>query len=363
MLKSILKDRLLQISAVLAVLSLFLARPRLADINFSTLWSITAMMTLIQIFNHLHILDYCAYRLTGHANNVRQLVWLFLALAFASAMFLTNDVTVLTLVPLYLYVAKQYHLPEILPVTLISMTANLGSATTPFGNPHNIFLLAKFNISVTQFFKWSLPLALFSVLIIAAYTFVIKPTPIANIPTQQIYIPRRPMILAIIAALFVFAGVLDFIPAWVGAIVTIILAIALQPKIMTHVDYATILTFVGFFIIVSDLSQNAIIKETLSTHISSPLSVYFGSIGMSQFISNVPTTVLFAKFTKHAAALLYGANIGGLGTLVGSMANLLAFKQYTRYGSSNSTRFLIDFTCINLVTLVIFSLFGWWVIQ
>ncbi len=363
MLKSILKDRLLQITAVIAVLSLFLARPRLADINFSTLWSITAMMTLIQIFNHLHILDYCAYRLTGYANNTRQLVWLFLALAFVSAMFLTNDVTVLTLVPLYLYVAKQYHLPEILPVTLISMTANLGSATTPFGNPHNIFLLAKFDVSVSQFFHWSLPLALFSIVVITIYTFMIKPTPISTIHTQQIYIPRRPTVLAVIAALFVFAGVLGFIPAWVGAVITIILAFALQPKIMSHVDYATILTFVGFFIVVSDLSQNTMIKETLSAHINSPLSVYFGSIGVSQFISNVPTTVLFAKFTKHAAALLYGANIGGLGTLVGSMANLLAFKQYTRYGSSNSTRFLIDFTGINLITLAIFTIFGWWMIH
>ena len=153
MIKSILKDRLLQITAVLAVLSLIMARPRLADINFDTLWSLTAMMILIQIFNYLHILDYCAYRLTGYANNTRQLVWLFLVLGFVSAMFLTNDVAVLTLVPLYLYVAKQYKLPEILPVTLITMAANLGSAITPFGNAHNIFVLAKFHVSAMQFFS------------------------------------------------------------------------------------------------------------------------------------------------------------------------------------------------------------------
>lgn len=363
MIKSILKDRLLQITAVLAVLSLIMARPRLADINFDTLWSLTAMMILIQIFNYLHILDYCAYRLTGYANNTRQLVWLFLALGFVSAMFLTNDVAVLTLVPLYLYVAKQYKLPEILPVTLITMAANLGSSITPFGNAHNIFVLAKFHVSAMQFFSWTIPIAIFSVVMASAYTFILKPTPIDHISTQKIYIPPRPTILAIIAALIVFAGVLGFIPSWVGTIVTAVLATALKPNIMSKVDYATILTFLGFFIIVSDVSQNAIVKTTIASLVTTPSSVYFGTIGVSQFISNVPTTVLFAKFTHHVAALLYGANIGGLGTLVGSMANLLAFKQYTRYGTIDSRKFLIRFTALNLLTLAIFTLFGWFVIK
>ncbi len=97
------------------------------------------MMTVIQIFEHLHILDYWAYRLTSRANNTRQLTWWFIFLAIFASMFLSNDVTVLTLVPLYLRVAKKYQLPEILPVTLIGMAANFGSAFTPFGNTHNIF--------------------------------------------------------------------------------------------------------------------------------------------------------------------------------------------------------------------------------
>lgn len=105
--KNIAKDRVLQITAVIAVLSLFIARPRLADINFDTLWSILAMMTIIQVFEYLHILDYLAYRLTSHASNTRQLTSLFVTLALFAGMFLTNDVTVITLVPLYLNIAKK----------------------------------------------------------------------------------------------------------------------------------------------------------------------------------------------------------------------------------------------------------------
>ena len=104
----LIKDRVLQITALLVVISLFIGRPKASDISFATLWSILAMMTVIQIFEHLHILDYWAYRLTSRAKNTRQLTWWFLFLAIFASMFLSNDVTVLTLVPLYLRVAKKY---------------------------------------------------------------------------------------------------------------------------------------------------------------------------------------------------------------------------------------------------------------
>ncbi len=105
--KNIAKDRVLQITAFLVVLSLFAARPKLADISFDTLWSILGMMTVIQIFEYLHVLDYFAYRLTSLAADSRQLLLMFLGLAIVAAMFLTNDVTVITLIPLYLEIAKK----------------------------------------------------------------------------------------------------------------------------------------------------------------------------------------------------------------------------------------------------------------
>ncbi|RND35293.1 Citrate transporter [Lacticaseibacillus paracasei] len=128
----LIKDRVLQITALLVVISLFIGRPKASDISFATLWSILAMMTVIQIFEHLHILDYWAYRLTSRAKSTRQLTWWFLFLAIFASMFLSNDVTVLTLVPLYLQVAKKYQLPEILPVTLIGMAANFGRGSQHF---------------------------------------------------------------------------------------------------------------------------------------------------------------------------------------------------------------------------------------
>ena len=72
-LKNIAKDRILQITVLITVVSLFFARPRLADINFHTLWSVAAMLTIIQIYAYLHVLDVLAYKLTSIADNTRKL--------------------------------------------------------------------------------------------------------------------------------------------------------------------------------------------------------------------------------------------------------------------------------------------------
>ena len=120
-LKNIAKDRILQITVLITVVSLFFARPRFEDINFHTLYSVAAMLTIIQIYAYLHVLDVLAYKLTSIADNTRKLNMLFTLLAVISGMFLGNDITALTLIPLYLNIAKKYELPQILPVTLIGI--------------------------------------------------------------------------------------------------------------------------------------------------------------------------------------------------------------------------------------------------
>ncbi|MFD1671660.1 SLC13 family permease [Agrilactobacillus yilanensis] len=360
--KNIVKDRVLQITAILAVLSLTVARRRLADINFSTLWSILAMMTIIQIFEYLHILDYWAYRLTSHANDTRQLTRMFLILAVISGMFLTNDVTVLTLIPLYLRIAKKYDLPEILPVTLIGMAANFGSAFTPFGNPHNIFIMNHYQVNGLTFFKWSIPLLISSLTVLAILSLFVSRAPVPAVPVRDIKIQLRPTLITIGVACLIFAGVFRLLPSWVGAIAAIILAIGLDPHIMQRVDYAIILTFTGFFVIVSNMRQVPFIVTTLSNLVNSPHSVYLTSILSSQFISNVPSTVLLGKFTTHAAALFLGSNIGGLGSVVGSMANLLVFKQYSNHGNKNRWHFFAGFAGFNFLALAILGTIGWFLV-
>jgi Na+/H+ antiporter NhaD/arsenite permease-like protein len=356
--KTIVKDRVFQITAIIAIISCFAARPRLADINFTTLWSLLAMMTTIQIFEHLHVLDWLAYHMTSRAHNARQLTVLFVMLSFFSAMFLTNDMAVLTFIPLYLRIAKKLDLPEIIPVTAITIAANQGSAMTPFGNAHNIFLMAKFHIPLQDFMLWVGPMLVVAVLFLAALVMLVPKQEVPRVPVKDIRIMARPTAITCVVALIVFASIFDIVPAWVAAVVAIVFAVLLDWHIMGKVDYAIVLTFTGFFIIISNINQIPFISQVLGDIVNTPVSVYLTSIICSQFISNVPTTVLVANFTKHIPALFYGTNIGGLGTLVASMCNLVAFKQYTIYSKKSHGRFLLHFTLINFVALAIIGTVG-----
>ncbi|WP_127848994.1 SLC13 family permease [Lacticaseibacillus hulanensis] len=351
--KSIIKDRVFQITALIAIVTSFLARPNADEINFTTLWSLLAMMTTIQIFEHLHVLDYIAYKMTAHAHNARQLTALFVTLSFVSAMFLTNDMAVLTFIPLYLRIARKLDLPEIVPVTAITIAANQGSAMTPFGNTHNIFLMAKFHMPLAQFITWVVPMFFVALLFLIGIIMFVPKKEVPQVPVKDIRTNPRLITLTCIVALIVFSSIFDLLPAWVAALIAIVVASLIDYHIMGKVDYAIVLTFLGFFIIIGNINQLPAIKQLLDYVISGPVSVYFTSIVASQFISNVPSTVLIANFTNHLAPLFFGSNIGGLGTLVASMCNLVAFKQYTLYSKKSHSRFLLHFTLINFIALAI----------
>src|SRR5699024_9409910 len=235
---NIAKDCMLQITVFITIISLFFAQPRLVVINFHTLNSIFTITTNILIFYLLHFLNVLAYKLTASARSTRRLTAIFTILSIVSAMFLTNDITVLTLIPLYLTIAKRHNLPEILPVTLIGMGANIGAAFTPWGNPHNIFVVNRYNVSPLKFFSWSLPLLLVSLIIVLLFIFFVKDKPIPTVPLEDIRISVRPMVLTIAVSIFFFFGVFNIVPAYVPAIVAVILALIINPSIMLHVDYA-----------------------------------------------------------------------------------------------------------------------------
>ena len=358
-LKKVFSDRILQITAVVTLISLFFARPRLEDINLHTIFSVAAMLTIIQIYAYLHVLDVLAYKLTSIADNMQKLNILFTLLAIISGMFLGNDITALTLIPLYLNIAKRCDLPQILPVTLIGMGANIGAAFTPWGNPHNIFLVSKYSVNALEFFSWSLPLLL-SALVIAFIIFHFIPR--TKIPVQdikQIDISVRPTVITTAVFALFFLGVFKVINVVIPMVVAIILALLINPKILLKVDYALLLTFTCFFIFISDIQQIPIVVSLIHATVNSETSTYFTSILSSQIISNVPATILVGKFTTHAKALFLGSNIGGFGSPIGSMANMLVLKTFTQNASVSRGEFFRKWIVMQFAGLLILTLIGW----
>ena len=101
-----------------------------------------------------------------------------------------------------------------------------------------------------------------------------------------------------------------------------------DPKIFCQVDYSLILTFIGFFIFIGNLKHIPAVSSLLSSMITGHEVIV--SVLASQVISNVPAAILLSGFTEKGVPLLIGTNLGGLGTLIASMASLISYKYIVR---------------------------------
>ena len=101
-------------------------------------------------------------------------------------------------------------------------------------------------------------------------------------------------------------------------------------------------------------------KRQVKTFLEGALqqNTMLGAVLSSQIISNVPAAVLLSNFTTDAKGMLLGTNIGGLGTLVASLASLISFKQYIRTPGAKPLRYLGLFTAANAVMLVVLYIFA-----
>ena len=363
-LKKIFSDKILQITVVITLISLFFARPRNIDMNWHTIESVATMLVLIQVYSYLHILDIIAYKLTAIADSTRKLILLFTLLSVFSGMFLGNDITCLTMIPLYLNIAKKYKLPEILPATLIGMGANIGAAFTPWGNPHNIFVVSNYHLMPATFFKWTLPYLIGALVVFLCIFFFI---PKKEIPTQEVVEIEVSWSMTIVTTLifaFFFVGVFKFVPIWIPMLAAIIWALIVNWKILLHIDYSLLLTFTLFFVFISDIQQIPWVVTAIHGFVGTEMSTYWTAILSSQVMSNVPSTILVGKFSKYAEALTLGSNIGGFGSPIGSMANMLVMKTFYAHASKEAKKkFFPKWLGYQIAGVIILSLIGWVIVK
>ena len=126
---------------------------------------------------------------------------------------------------------------------------------------------------------------------------------------------------------------------------------ALDRKVLPRVDYALLLTFVGFFLFVGNLGRLPVFRELVQRVLYHHEVVC--SILASQVISNVPAALLLSGFTSEWDALIVGTNLGGLGTLIASMASLISYKFFVREHPQKRGAYLLFFTGANLLFLAV----------
>ena len=278
---------------------------------------------------------------------------------FFSSMFVTNDVSLIVFVPLTILLfrtAKKE--PYTLPViSMENIAAIRGSLLTPFGSPQNLFLFEQSGISAGKFMLHMLPLWLSSAILLGGFIFFLyRKDPHERISllgsSGEAWKPERKKHRIIYVGLFALtvATVVSRTPYWLAAAGIVLAVILLFDRaVLRKTDYVLLVTFFCFFVFSSQITANKTISHFLTNAVAG--HEYFWGIGLSQIISNVPAALLLSGFTESGASLLIGTNLGGLGTLIASMASLISYKAIARMLPTEKGRYFRLFTALNIAFL------------
>lgn len=347
------KEIVLIIAMILAIGTSFISLPKIEYIDFKVIILLFNLMILVAGFNDLKVLDSIATSLLKRCTSLKSLTYMIVFLTFFSAMIVTNDVALITFVPLTLIIGKKANINILKAVIFQTLAANLGSALTPMGNPQNLFIYSYFNINILEFLKITLPLVLLSVIFLIFIIFREKRESI-SFKVEKIKIEnKRGIIIYSVLFFITLFSVFHLIDYRISFVITIISIISFNKNLFKKVDYSLLITFVAFFIFIGNISSMSEIKEFMINILSSEKSTFISSIISSQFISNVPATMLISAFTPYYKGLLLGVNIGGLGTIIASLASVISYKLYLNEYPSNGGNYIKKFTLYNILGLVI----------
>ncbi len=362
MINFIKKEAVLCISAMLALITAFIVPPNsgyIDYINFRVLGLLFALMTVVAGLRKTEVMDAAAERLTYNCKSMRSLAFLLTGLCFFISMFVTNDVALLTFVPLSISVlmlcgGSRY---IVYIVVMQTVAANMGSMLTPMGNPQNLYLADFYNLSTAEFFKATVPVWLVSGIIISLLLFKVKNEPLKTELTNNTYnidkkLASMYLLLGIISVLSVF-NVVSYI---FSVIAVLILVLLFDRKVLWRVDWFLLLTFVMFFIFVGNAAEIEAVRNFFGK-LASGRELVVGA-ALSQIISNVPAAVMLSSFTDNGTALMIGVDIGGLGTPVASLASLISYRIYKEIGAGSSSDFMKCFLAINFGMLAVLLLFA-----
>lgn len=353
------KETVLTIATLLAVVSAFFVKPDrqyIGCIDFRTLGILFGLMVIMQGFQRTGLFDRIGKSLLQKTGKLWQLILVLVMLCFFFSMLITNDVSLLTFVPFSILVLKKCGQEQAMIPTVILQTvaANLGSMLTPIGNPQNLYLYGLMDCSIPEFMGILLPYTVmtFVLLLLSLLCIRGKGQEISCRMEEGTEIKQsrkhRNLIygLLFLLALLVVARILPY-----GILVTAVFlyTVIFDREALKGADYALLVTFISFFVLIGNLGRISLIREALERFVSGR-EILTGVLA-SQVISNVPAAVLLSGFTENYRDLLVGVNLGGLGTLIASMASLISFKLYTKCYKENRGRYLRWFTLVNIIYL------------
>lgn len=352
------KETILCVAALLAVISMAWIPPDgeyMGYINWQVLVLLFCLMSVMGGLQALGIFKAIANTLLHWANGLRQLTLLLVMLCFFFAMVVTNDVALITFVPFTILLLQMADLTgEMIPILVLqTIAANLGSMLTPIGNPQNLYLYTVSGMSPADFVLTMLPFTLLSLFLLVLCCMLTKDVPLSGqmLPPIQgeSFSMREKVTLSALLMLFAacLMTVFHVMPYWTVLGISLVWFVFFERDVLGKVDYSLLITFIFFFVFIGNMGRIPAMRDAIASILAGREMIV--SFLCSQIISNVPAAVLLSGFTDHWKDLLFGVNIGGLGTLIASMASLISYKFFVQANEKAKGKYLKHFTIMNIL--------------
>ena len=325
--------------------------------DFKTLSCLFCVLAVVCALKDINFFFVIARKIVHFFKTARMSILALVYITFIGSMLIANDMALLTFLPLGFLVLSSTGKQKYMAFTFImqNIAANLGGMLTPFGNPQNLYLYTKFNIPNGEFMDIMAPPFILSVVLITLCCIIFVKNEPLMISDEKIELNGKRT--ALYLALFALAIAIVFrgIPYWIGLIIIPAVLFFADRHALESVDYPLLFTFVFFFIFAGNMARIDAVRDLFSTLLSKN-TLLFSALSC-QCISNVPSAILLSQFTGNYAELLIGVNVGGVGTLIASLASLITFREYVKHDPKSTRRYIAEFSAFNFGFLIILIAF------
>lgn len=359
LIKDFIKNNAVMVIALLAAVITSVIIPPDAQyisyFDFKTLACLFCVLAVVCALKNIYFFYMLARKIVRLFKNAKMAVLALVYITFIGSMLIANDMALLTFLPLGYFVLSTTGKEKYMAFTFImqNIAANLGGMLTPFGNPQNLYLYSYFDIPNLEFMGIMAPSFVLSVILITACCLLfVKSEPLELDDLRIVLNPWKTLLYMLLFALSI-AIVFRGIPYWIGLMVIPVVLLFVDRKALRAVDYPLLLTFVFFFVFAGNMARIEVVRMFFSSLLDRSTLLF--SILSCQVISNVPSAILLSQFTHNYADLLVGVNIGGVGTLISSLASLITFREYVKHNPGRSGYYIAVFSAFNFAFLFILT--------
>ena len=354
------KNVVMIVAMTAALVTCFLVPPDAAYLEYfdvktlTCLFCVLAVVCALKNINFFYIL---AKKIVLVFKNARMSILALVYITFLGSMLIANDMALLTFLPLGLYVLTSTGKGKYMAFTFImqNIAANLGGMLTPFGNPQNLYLYTAFEIPNMEFMGIMAPPFVLAVILITVCCLIFVKPETLELKDEALSLPVGRTVIYLLLFVLAIAIVFRGISYWIGLVVIPAVLLFMDRKALKMVDYPLLLTFVFFFVFSGNMARIDAVRTLLSALLEKSTLLF--SVASCQIISNVPSAILLSQFTDNYRELLLGVNIGGVGTLIASLASLITFREYTKQNKGKTGYYILLFSAFNFAFLIILVLF------